>query len=405
MKKKSLIRLIEIVFIAIFIVLAILLLEEKRSSVPGGTVTETEINDQDAKKTDQERQTIKVREVSFEKKSSDNILIMWSDELDPLVQEYRVMRKPVSEKNNEWTVVDKEKSDQIQDGNNYRFEDHLQNASPQQYLYRVDITATDKEAAAEDGEVIIASNISVCIDPGHYRNASTLSGNNIYGYDEGTFMLEVGLKLRDVLKEQYGISCIMTREKDDILLDGYKNADVDNVRISIRGEMAVNTDLFISLHTNANLDNANGYPAANQPVELNKTLVFVNQKAANSKVQIRQANAIGEFITLENYNAGLSFTDQFDSCDSNSLRKWSDEFNDSLNVKGTVCYRIGDSGKDYYGVLRGANEVGVPGMIVEHGFHTIEDVRKACENGKMAEAWAAADAAGIAYGYMFERYT
>ena len=49
-------------------------------------------------------------------------------------------------------------------------------------------------------------------------------------------------------------------------------------------------------------------------------------------------------------------------------------------------------------MLRGASNVGVPGIIIEHGFHTVEDVRRAAMNDNLLEDWAEADAYGIAYG-------
>ena len=75
-------------------------------------------------------------------------------------------------------------------------------------------------------------------------------------------------------------------------------------------------------------------------------------------------------------------------------------YNDATNVEGTVCRRMGQSG-DYYGVLRGAANVGVPGMIIEHGFHTVPEMRGTAKTGELAKAWARADAEGIAEGFGF----
>ncbi len=43
--------------------------------------------------------------------------------------------------------------------------------------------------------------------------------------------------------------------------------------------------------------------------------------------------------------------------------------------------------------------VNVPGLIIEHGFHTIPEVRKLALTGELLEKWAEADANGIAEGY------
>ena len=82
------------------------------------------------------------------------------------------------------------------------------------------------------------------------------------------------------------------------------------------------------------------------------------------------------------------------------IREWTDAYNDATNVEGTVCRRMGQSG-DYYGVLRGAANVGVPGMIIEHGFHTVPEMRGTAKTGELAKAWARADAEGIAEGFGF----
>ena len=54
---------------------------------------------------------------------------------------------------------------------------------------------------------------------------------------------------------------------------------------------------------------------------------------------------------------------------------------------------------NYYGVLRGASNVKVPGMIIEHGFHTVEEVRRLAMEEDLTQKWAEADAYGIAKGF------
>ena len=75
----------------------------------------------------------------------------------------------------------------------------------------------------------------VCIDPGHYKGASKLSGDQLYGYEEGVFTLKVALALRDEL-QKYGIQSYLTRETDSITIAGYTNGDLDHGKISLRGE-------------------------------------------------------------------------------------------------------------------------------------------------------------------------
>ena len=182
-------------------------------------------------------------------------------------------------------------------------------------------------------------------------------------------------------------------------MGGYTNNNLDEGHISLRGSYAQKSDLFLSLHTNANQDNANGYATDEQPVSINKTLVFVNKVAYEDKQMLYLANTIGSYLTKVNYDMQVSESDEFQSIETKEEAKsWSDEYNDQLNVPGTVCVRWGEHG-DYYGVLRGAAMVNVPGLIIEHGFHTIPEVRKLALTGELLEKWAEADANGIAEGY------
>ena len=77
-------------------------------------------------------------------------------------------------------------------------------------------------------------------------------------------------------------------------------------------------------------------------------------------------------------------------------------YNDSLDTPGTLFYRLKSNGtEDYYGVLRGAAAAGVPGIVIEHGMHTVPQVRQAAMEGSLVPRWAEAAAAGVAFGYGF----
>lgn len=241
------------------------------------------------------------------------------------------------------------------------------------------------------------SGIIICIDPGHYKGRNVITAENSYNYDEGVFNLKLALALSEEL-EHYGIHSVLTRDTDSITLEGLTDGNLDGSRLSLRGEYAEGTDLFISIHTNANLENANGYPTCQQPVEINKTIILLSELACGSDTAINVANCIGEAVTKASYDNGLSWTDTFKMVDSSSVSVWSDSLNDALNSYGTVCYREGDDG-DFYGVLRGATSVGVPGMIIEHGFHTVAEMRYQAMEGNLAAEWARAEAYGIAKGY------
>ena len=335
-----------------------------------------------------------VADLHFARRSASQIALTWSEPDGQELEHVTVLRRAAS--GGDW-----ERRAELDPGV-CAYADTLESTEPQQYLYRVDVLPAHSEAAIR-GDAIPASNVSVCLDPGHYLGSSALSGTELYGYGEGLFTLRLGLELRAVLERDYGIAVTMTRETDDITLDGYTNAELDNHHLSLRGMYAAGQDLFVSLHTNANQDNVNGAPTCNQPVAINKTIVFVNQVALDSERGIRIANAVLTRLSAENYALGLSVTDRCDLAEVGAAHDWSDAFNDSVDTPGAVCYRGGEEQKDYYGVLRGAASVGVPGLIVEHGFHTVAEVRKAAMQGDLAVRWAQADAAGIAEGFGFTR--
>lgn len=130
-------------------------------------------------------------------------------------------------------------------------------------------------------------------------------------YNEGTFMLQVGLKLRALLMENYGIDCRMTRDSDHITLYGYSDAELDQKHLSLRGEYSEGCRLFLSLHTNANQDNVNGYDTCNQPTGITKTVIIVNRLASQSELNLLQANAIGRYLSLCNAEMGFASVSSF----------------------------------------------------------------------------------------------
>ena len=345
---------------------------------------------------------VRVSGLRFESSSFEQITLSWPDNTDSLVREYILMRRNVSGEDKTWHILALISSDGINSGDDNAFIDMLDVSVATQYLYRMDVRPNDEtHYFPGPGNQVIASNVCVCIDPGHYKDSSHLQGENLYGYNEGNFVLQIGLLLRDMLKEDYGIYSRMTRDSDHIRLSGFSDSELDQIHLALRGEYAQGCTLFISLHTNANQDHANGYETCSQPINITKTIVLLNRPASVSQENLTQANAIGQKLSYQNAERGLATVSSFITADQNTVRVWTDEYNDALDMSGTVCVRWGEQGEDYYGVLRGAAAVGVPGMIVEHAHHTVPEIRQAAAQGGLANAWARADADGIAEGYGF----
>ncbi len=345
------------------------------------------------------KEKISVNKIKTERLSKKQIKILWSDKLDNKVEKY-IVRK-VDYKNNrkvgKWKIVSTIESDDILDGNYNSIVD-IVDEEPRFYKYKVDVIPKEQYQQT-DGTETLAGNVMVCIDPGHFAGKNQSPAEASYYYSEGDYTIKIGKQLKKELKK-YGISSYLTRKSGNISLHGYTNEKLDYTKISLRGEYAGENDsnLFISLHTNANLDNANGIDTWNQPKSINKTFVFVNTVAMADSGFVNMANAVGENVTKINYQLGLCCSVNFSKVSEKSISQWSDAINDSLNSNGTVLKRTED-GEDYYGVLRGAAQVGVPGFIVEHAFHTNADMRKEAMDDNMAKLWAKAEAYGIAYGF------
>ena len=238
----------------------------------------------------------------------------------------------------------------------------------------------------------------VCLDPGHYGSQNKIKGKTGYGYSEAEFNLKLAKELKSEL-ESYGIKVKMTRTGKNIKIGGYKNKTLDDIFLALRGEYAEGCDLFVSLHTNSNAINANNRKTFEQSLALNKTIVIVNKKTMQSNKYMKIANEVGKAVTNESYEEGLLKKNKFKTRNVNNIIEWTGEYNDKEGAKGTVCYRLNSYGNDYYAVLRGSANVDVPGMIIEHGYHSIKAVRKAAMKEDLAYGWAKADAYGIAKGF------
>ena len=165
--------------------------------------------------------------------------------------------------------------------------------------------------------------MKVMIDPGHYGKYVNQSPVDKTYYESATVWVLANY-LAESLRSM-GVLVGMTRTNID-----------ENPPLVERGRMASGYDLFVSVHTNAT-GNSQGSEVANWPV---------------SYVQVSGASTeIGECI-------GKALMPLF-------------------NASKYECYsQKNANGQDYLGVLRGAAEVGVPGLVVEHGFHTcLADVK------------------------------
>jgi N-acetylmuramoyl-L-alanine amidase len=109
-----------------------------------------------------------------------------------------------------------------------------------------------------------------------------------------------------------------------------------------RGIKAKGYDLFISLHSNACGTESVDRVVGIHLVEDNRT----NADEISKEITQRLAVGVAEFMKVQ---GGAQYYSRFDTGDRDGNGKADD---------------------NYYGVLHGARTVNVPGIILEHGFHT-----------------------------------
>ncbi|MCI8726687.1 MAG: N-acetylmuramoyl-L-alanine amidase [Hungatella sp.] len=154
--------------------------------------------------------------------------------------------------------------------------------------------------------------MKICLDAGHYGKYNQSPCNGAYYESDMTWKLHLLLKHH---LEAYGIQVVTTR----------KNQETDR-KLYDRGAAAKGCSLFISLHSNAAQKESIDYPVS---------YCAVNGSADNIGMVL--AECVEQVM--------------------NTVQK------------ARIEHRAGKNG-DYYGVLRGATAAEVPGLILEHSFHT-----------------------------------
>lgn len=184
--------------------------------------------------------------------------------------------------------------------------------------------------------------IKIMVDCGHmsgYNKYTVIGGKTA----EGDVVWSIGQYLIPLLRE-YGFTVASTKAS----INAYPGAPGDD-NITARGRMAAGYDLFLSLHTNAC-----STESVNRPVVIYPVSGKCKDLAAKIGAKLQSVGG------WQNYQI---------------FSKW--------NSAGNA---------DYYGVIRGAAQVGVPGLIIEHTFHTNRAAANwLCEDAnrrKLAEALA-----------------
>ena len=415
MKKKMVICLCIILFFMTIICYGLLAHKQTKrlEATAGDRFKESQMHEHDSQLITSQKEKNKtisnmcISTLSAQREDIRHIKLRWADNMDNFVTGYSVQRydnRTINDTNT-WVAIGKVGIKEHKKGSFYEYIDELDSANPQQYIYRVVPQLRDHNTyTVTEQPKVICSNWKICIDPGHYEGKNGVPGADSYGYTEGDFTLQIALELRKKLEKEYGIAVSMTRNSGNISIDGYTNASLDSKHISLRGAYAAEQDcnLFISIHTNANAENANNVDTFHQPISINKPIVIANDQMLSSDILREVCNEVGKNLAEVSYDLGISSYKDFTVLSGEVAREWTTSYNDSITEQGTVVCRHGDHGQ-YYGVLRGAQEAGIPGIIIEHGYHTVVEMREAAKNGNLKNKWADADAEGIASAMKFRR--
>lgn len=185
--------------------------------------------------------------------------------------------------------------------------------------------------------------MKICLDAGHYGKYNQSPANRAYW--ESDFSWKFHLLLKTAL-ERYGVQVVTTRAVKD-----------KDLGLEARGRKAAGCDLFLSLHSNAI---GNGVSSTDYPLAC--------------------CCVSGRADVL-----GLDLAETVQRCMQ-------------TNQKARITKRKG-SGGDWYGVLRGAATVGVPGILLEHSFHTNARATNWLLNDENLHRLAEAEAETIARYY------
>lgn len=183
--------------------------------------------------------------------------------------------------------------------------------------------------------------MKICLDAGHYGKVNRSSVAEEYYESEMNWKLHLLLKK---YLEQYGVEVTTTRSKQ-----------TEDLRLLYRGQAAKGCDLFLSVHSNAC-----------DTESVDRPVVIVPLDGCSDELGQKLTDCI----------AGVMGTKQ----------------------KGQL-YKRSSKGREYYGVIRGAVGVGVPGIILEHSFHTNTAAARWLLSDSNLDKLAKAEAAVIAAHY------
>lgn len=200
--------------------------------------------------------------------------------------------------------------------------------------------------------------IRICEDAGHFGKYNQSPANR--SYYESDMVWKLHLMRKKYLEEYEGVEVITTRSNQ-----------ATDLELTARGRKAAGCDLFISDHSNAvgscvneDVDYAVVYHLTNDTTtkcdDISKELAYILAPVISEAIGTKQGWAVKQRLSDNDRNGDGIFND------------------------------------NYYGVLHGARSVGVPGLILEHSFHTNTRITNWLLDDNNLEKIAKAEADAIA---------
>lgn len=197
----------------------------------------------------------------------------------------------------------------------------------------------------------------VCIDAGHYGKYNRCPG--IPEYYESEIMWKLSM-LQKAHLEKLGVEVVLTRSNPN-----------KDLALQTRGKKAAGSDLFISNHSNATGS------GMNESIDYVAVYHLTDDKTTKADdISADFAHGIAPVI------ASVMGTKQ-------GYKVLTRKSGNDRNKDGVL-------NDNYYGVLHGARLANVPGLILEHSFHTNSRSVKWLLNEKNLDTLAKAEAAYIA---------
>lgn len=187
--------------------------------------------------------------------------------------------------------------------------------------------------------------LKICLDAGHFGKQNNNPKISPV-YWESLMAWDLHLMLKEELEKYNGVTVITTRADE-----------TKDLGLEARGKTAKGCDLFISLHSNACDTESVDRPVVIYPVS--GKCKGLAERLAGAVRMVMQTN--DPWRTYQRWNSAHN--------------------------------------ADYYGVIRGAASVGVPGLIIEHSFHTNNRSAKWLQNPANLRKLAVAEAKVLAERY------